>query len=72
MKSIAFIGLGNMGAGMAGNLAKAGGPVLAFDIAPEAMRRAVGAGCTGCNSAAEAARDADVVVTMLPAGSHVR
>src|SRR5690606_18313263 len=69
---IAFIGLGNMGGGMAANQAKAGREVLAFDLSAEAMRRAAEAGCTPQDSAAEAVKTADVVITMLPAGQHVR
>jgi 3-hydroxyisobutyrate dehydrogenase len=72
MTTIAFIGLGNMGAGMAANLAKAGQSVNAFDLAPAALERAAGAGCQVAGSAAEAVRGADIVVTMLPAGAHVR
>jgi 3-hydroxyisobutyrate dehydrogenase len=72
MTTIAFIGLGNMGAGMAANLAKAGHTVNAFDLAPAALERAAGAGCQVAGSAAEAVRGADIVVTMLPAGAHVR
>jgi len=72
MTTIAFIGLGNMGAGMAANLAKAGQTVNAFDLAPAALERAASAGCQVATSAAEAVRSADVVVTMLPAGAHVR
>ena len=69
---IAFIGLGNMGGGMAANQAKAGRQVAAFDLAAAAMDRAQAAGCTPAGSVAEAVRDADAVVTMLPAGPHVR
>jgi len=72
MTTIAFIGLGNMGAGMAANLAKAGQTVNAFDLAPAALERAAGAGCHVASSAGEAVRGADIVVTMLPAGAHVR
>ncbi|MGI8840664.1 MAG: 3-hydroxyisobutyrate dehydrogenase [Caulobacteraceae bacterium] len=72
MTKIAFIGLGHMGAGMAANLAKAGYEVLAFDIAAAAVERAVEAGCQAAASGADAARAADIVVTMLPAGSHVK
>ncbi len=68
---IAFIGLGNMGGGMAANLAKAGHDVRAFDLSEEALSRAVAAGCTRAASAAEAVTGADAVVTMLPAGKHV-
>ena len=68
---IAFIGLGNMGGGMAANLAKAGHEVRAFDLSEEALVRAVEAGCTRAASAAEAVTGAEAVVTMLPAGKHV-
>ncbi len=57
---------------MAANLAKAGHEVLAFDIAAEAVERAAAAGCRAAASGADAARAADIVVTMLPAGAHVR
>jgi len=72
MARIAFIGLGHMGGGMAPNLAKAGHEVRAFDLVPEAIEKAVQAGCSGAASAAEAVKDADVVITMLPASKHVR
>ena len=68
---IAFIGLGNMGGGMAANLAKAGHDVRAFDLSEEALARAVEAGCARAVSAAEAVTGAEAVVTMLPAGKHV-
>ena len=72
MPRIAFIGLGNMGAGMAANLVKAGHRVLAFDLSKAALDAAVGVGCEASASAAEAASAAEVVVTMLPAGPQVR
>ena len=72
MVRIGFIGLGNMGGGMAANLAKAGHDVRAFDLSEDALARARQAGCTPAGSAAEAASEAEVVVTMLPAGKHVR
>lgn len=68
---IAFIGLGNMGGGMAANLAKAGHEVHAFDLSEEALARAVEADCARAASAAEAVTGAEAVVTMLPAGKHV-
>ena len=68
---IAFIGLGNMGSGMAANLAKAGRGIRAFDLSPEAVAVAVSAGASAALSVAEACRDADAVVTMLPAAQHV-
>jgi 3-hydroxyisobutyrate dehydrogenase len=70
--NIAFIGLGNMGGGMAANQEKAGRSVAAFDIAPEARQAAAARGLALAASAAEAVSGADVVITMLPAGSHVR
>lgn len=72
MARIGFIGLGNMGGGMAANLAKAGHDVRAFDLSEAALARAVEAGCKAAGSAAEAATDAEFVVSMLPAGQHVR
>ena len=69
---IAFIGLGNMGGGMAANQAKAGREVLAFDLSEAALKRAAEAGCKPVTSAADAVREADAVITMLPAGPHVR
>ena len=71
MAKIAFIGLGHMGGGMAPNLAKAGHEVRAFDLSEEALGRAVEHGCTAAGSAADACKDADAVLTMLPAGQHV-
>jgi 3-hydroxyisobutyrate dehydrogenase len=71
-QTIGFIGLGHMGGGMAANLAAKGFAVRAFDLSEEALVRAVEAGCTRVASAAEAAEGADAVVTMLPAGKHVR
>ena len=72
MSTIAFIGLGNMGIGMAANLAKAGHKVMALDISKDAIARAVEFGCTAAQNAQDAVKDADVVVTMLPAGAHVK
>ena len=72
MTAIAFIGLGHMGAGMAANLAKVGHEVLAFDLSAAALERATASGCRAAASAAQAVAGAEVVITMLPAGSHVR
>jgi len=72
MTRVAFIGLGNMGSGMAANQAKAGREVVAFDLSADAMARAKEQGMSGASSAAEAVKDANVVITMLPAGQHVR
>jgi 3-hydroxyisobutyrate dehydrogenase len=72
MASIAFIGLGHMGGGMAPNLVKAGHEVHAFDLSEDALAHAVEAGCLRAGSTADAVKDADVVITMLPAAQHVR
>jgi 3-hydroxyisobutyrate dehydrogenase len=71
MARVAFIGLGNMGGGMAANLAKAGHEVQAFDLSEEALIQAVERGCKRAGSTDEAVKKADAVVTMLPAGKHV-
>jgi len=72
MAKIAFIGLGNMGGPMAANLAKAQHHVTAFDLSDEAVKTAVEKGAHKAASAAEAVKGAEIVVTMLPAGKHVR
>ncbi len=72
MATIGFIGLGNMGAPMAANLVKAGHRVRGYDVNTAAVQKLASAGVTMAASASEAARDADIVITMLPAGEHVR
>ncbi len=71
MARVAFIGLGNMGGGMAANLAKAGHEVAAFDLSQAALDRAKANGCIIAASAEAAVANAEAVVTMLPAGKHV-
>jgi 3-hydroxyisobutyrate dehydrogenase len=71
MARIAFIGLGNMGGGMAANLAKTGHDVRAFDLSEAALTAAKGAGCLPTADAAAAVEGAEAIVTMLPAGKHV-
>ena len=72
MARIAFIGVGNMGGPMAANLVKAQHQVRAFDLSAENLDRAEAAGAERAASLAEAVRDVDAVVTMLPAGPEVR
>ena len=72
MAVIGFIGLGNMGGPMAANLVKAGHTVTGYDLNPEALRALTAAGGKAAGNAAEAANGASVVITMLPAGEHVR
>jgi 3-hydroxyisobutyrate dehydrogenase len=69
---IGFIGLGNMGGPMAANLVKAGHEVAVFDMSKAAVDKAVGAGASAAPSANASAADAEAIVTMLPAGQHVR
>lgn len=70
-QTIAFIGLGNMGGGMAANLLKNGYAVRAFDLVEDALAKAEGHGAVRAASAVDAVTRADAVVTMLPAGKHV-
>lgn len=72
MKTIAFIGLGNMGLPMALNLLKANYTVQAFDLSEAALAKAATAGAMACPSALATLEQADVLITMLPAGKHVR
>ena len=69
---IAFIGLGNMGGGMAANLVKAGHAVNAFDLSERALATAKDNGCTPFTDASEAVQDVDAVVSMLPNGGIVK
>ena len=69
MSKIAFIGLGNMGGGMAANLVKAGHAVHAFDLSAEAATRAQGNGCAIFSTVREAVQEVDAVVSMLPNGN---
>jgi 3-hydroxyisobutyrate dehydrogenase len=72
MSTIAFVGLGNMGAPMARNLIKAGHPVRGFDVVAANRQRFADAGGVAAASLLDAVRGAEIVVTMLPAGQHVR
>ncbi|ODT01337.1 MAG: 3-hydroxyisobutyrate dehydrogenase, partial [Erythrobacter sp. SCN 62-14] len=69
---IAFIGLGNMGGGMAANLVKAGHDVRAFDLSEPALAAAREAGCSTFPTAREACAEAEAVVSMLPNGAIVK
>lgn len=72
MIAVAFIGVGHMGGPMARNLLKAGVSVTAFDVSPAALKPVVEAGASQTRTSLDAVKNADVVITMLPAGSHVR
>ena len=71
MSTIAFIGLGNMGGGMAANLVNAGHSVNAFDLVESALSRAAENGCKTFTNVREAVSGVDAVVTMLPNGKIV-
>ncbi len=68
---VAFIGTGTMGQPMVSNLVRKGFAVVAFDVVPAALAAAVARGAVAAPSAAEAAQQADLVITMLPSSSHV-
>lgn len=71
MTTIAFIGLGNMGLPMAQNLAKSGFVLKGYDLSADSCSAAKAAGLGIAASAQAAVAEADVVLTMLPAGRHV-
>jgi 3-hydroxyisobutyrate dehydrogenase len=71
MAKIGFIGLGNMGLPMAQNLVKAGHAVAGFDVNAASAGRLAEDGGARAASAADACKDAELVITMLPAGAHV-
>src|SRR5580692_2359195 len=72
MARIGFIGLGNMGLPMALNLIKAGHAVAGYDVAKASVGKLSAAGGAAATSIADACAGADAVITMLPAGEHVR
>lgn len=72
MAKVTFIGVGNMGGPMAINLIKAGHAVTAFDLVQENLDKVSAAGGEIASSASEAVSNTDVVITMLPAGQHVK
>lgn len=71
MANIAFIGLGNMGGPMAINLVKAGHQVSVFDLSKEAVAHVVEQGATTFDDAISCVKDAEFIISMLPAGKHV-
>lgn len=72
MTTIAFIGLGNMGAPMAENLLKAGFNVQVFDLVEETVSKLASLGAQPAESTEQVVKGAQIVITMLPAGEHVR
>lgn len=72
MHTVAFIGLGNMGAPMAANLIDGGVPVRVFDVVSSLAKPLQTKGAIACDSAAQACEGAHVVISMLPASDHVQ
>jgi 2-hydroxy-3-oxopropionate reductase len=72
MKKIGFIGLGIMGKPMAMNLLKAGYSLTVYDIVPEKLKEAVGAGAVAANSSKEVAEKSEIIITMLPNSPEVK
>src|SRR5918911_1229733 len=70
-RTIAFIGLGNMGGPMTANLVKAGHQVVGFDLSAACREAAKAGGASIAESARDALAEADIAITMLPAGQHV-
>src|SRR5271154_6250577 len=71
MSNIGFIGLGNMGTPMAANLVKSGGPISGFDVVAASREASARDGIQIVANARSTVEDADIVITMLPAGEHV-
>ena len=71
METVGFIGLGNMGGGMAGNIQKAGYPMVVFDIREEVVKPFLDGGARLASSPAEVARLSDVILTSLPGPREV-
>jgi 3-hydroxyisobutyrate dehydrogenase len=71
LSTIAFIGLGNMGGPMAANLVKAGHRVVGYDVSAQAIESAGSAGVVPAGEIPSAVAGAEIVITMLPAGTHV-
>jgi len=71
MAKVAFIGLGNMGGPMAINLVKAGHQVCVFDLSEQAVAQVTAQGATTQSEASDCVKDAEFIISMLPAGKHV-
>lgn len=71
MSKIGFIGLGIMGSPMAGHLVAAGHEVTGYDVAPAGLEKLRAAGGAVAAGVAEAVRDKDIVITMLPQDEHI-
>src|SRR5262249_60896689 len=72
MARVGFVGLGNMGLPMATNLVRAGHQVAGFDVVSSHTGKLLASGGEAAESIAAACGGADTIITMLPAGEHVR
>ncbi|MBL3667660.1 2-hydroxy-3-oxopropionate reductase [Streptomyces sp. M2CJ-2] len=72
LPKVSWIGLGIMGSPMSENLVKAGYDVTGYTLEQEKLDRLAAAGGTAASSVAEAVRDADVIITMVPASPQVK
>ena len=72
MAAIGFIGLGNMGLPMAENLVKSGNAVIGFDLNEGAVERLAAGGGRRAHAMPETCTNAEVIISMLPAGEQVR
>ena len=72
MELIGFVGLGTIGGVIAGNIHKAGYPLMVYDVRPAAMQRLVDEGCQGAESAAQVARRCPTIFTSLPGPPEVQ
>jgi 3-hydroxyisobutyrate dehydrogenase len=71
MANIAFIGLGNMGGPMAVNLVKSGHDVCVFDLLNSAVAEVEKFGARSASNASQCVKNAEYIISMLPAGKHV-
>lgn len=72
MSNVAFIGLGTMGLAMANNIIKGGYTVTGYDTSMTSIQKHVENGGIAATSCADAAKYADIVITMLPIGDIVK
>ena len=72
METIGFVGLGTIGGTVAGNIRKAGYPMMVYDIRPEAVQLPVAQGARAAVSAAEVAHHCRIVFTSLPGPLEVQ
>ena len=66
METVGFIGLGNMGGGMAANIQRAGHPMVIYDLREETARPLLESGARLANSPSEVAELSDITFTSLP------